>query len=255
LPLERAVRRILLVDADADAHARLSAACATLAEVRPVKTGAAALEALQEGGVHLVVMEQRLSDVAGLDLLASIKARRPWVPVIIATAYGSERVCAEALRLGARDYFIKPWSPAEMQACVRAILATTSARRSHVRPRTWPAPRPVDRIDRAIHEAARRISEQAADPGSFTQLAQALGLSKSTLSRRFKRTLNVSYRRFVRQSRIERARALLDQSGLTITEIAQAVGFGDLPRFDKVFKAAVGTAPSLYRRAQRRPAL
>jgi transcriptional regulator GlxA family with amidase domain len=141
---------------------------------------------------------------------------------------------------------------------VRAILATTSGRRAprgNVLSRSRPAPHPVDRIDRAIREAARRISEQAADPASFAQLAQALGLSKSTLSRRFKRTLNVSYRRFVRQSRIERARTLLDQSGLTITEIAQAVGFGDLPRFDKVFKAAVGTAPSLYRRAQRRPAL
>ena len=223
-----------------------------------MRTGAAALMALQEETPHLVVMEQRLSDVSGLDLLASIKARRPWVPVIVATAWGSERVCAEALKLGARDYFIKPWSPAEMQASVRAILATMSGRRSpraNVLPRSRPEPRPADRIDRAIREAARRISEQATDAGTFAQLAHALGLSKSTLSRRFKRTLNVSYRRFVRQSRIERARALLEHPGLTITEIAQAVGFGDLPRFDKVFKAAVGTAPSLYRRAQRRPAL
>jgi AraC-like DNA-binding protein/CheY-like chemotaxis protein len=258
LRLGRAVRRILLVDGDADAHAGLASVCAAIAEVRHVRTGAAGLQALLEETPHLVVMEQRLSDVSGLDLLAAIKVRRPWIPVIVATAWGSERVCAEALKLGARDYFIKPWSPADMQASVRAILATTAGRhapRSNVLPRSRPAPRPVDRIDRAIREAARRISEQAADAGSFAQLAAALGLSKSTLSRRFKRTLNISYRRFVRQSRIERARTLLDRPGLTITEIAQAVGFGDLPRFDKVFKAVVGTAPSLYRRAQRRPAL
>jgi two-component system, response regulator YesN len=203
--------------------------------------------------VDLLVLEHHLSDTSGLDLLATVKARRPWLPVIVATAHGSERVCAGALKLGARDYFIKPWAPADMSDSVRAILATTSGRplRRNVLPPARPAaPRRGGRggIDRAIREAARRISEQATDPGSFAHLARALGLSKSALSRRFKRTLNVSYRRYVQQSRIDRARVLLDHPGLTITEIAQAVGFGDLPRFDKVFKAVVGTAPSLYRR-------
>jgi AraC-like DNA-binding protein/CheY-like chemotaxis protein len=257
LPGPGGVQQILLVDEDAGTNARLVAACAGLARVRQVGTGAAAMRALDESDADLVILEQRLADTSGLALLAAIKGRRPWLPVIVATAYGSERVCAAALKAGARDYFIKPWEPAEMLRSVRALLTATvggrrSSRQNVLPPVRPPAAGPVapDRIEAAIREAARAIREQGEDSDSFGQLARTLGLSSSALSRRFKRTVHVSYRRFVLQSRIERARTLLGHSGLTITEVAQAVGFGDLPRFDKVFKAAVGTAPSLYRRRQ-----
>ncbi len=102
-------------------------------------------------------------------------------------------------------------------------------------------------VERAIREAARLMAEQSGDTASFGRLARDLGLSKSALSRKFKRTLRVPYRRFLQESRVDRARHLLGASSLTITEIAHSVGFGDLPRFDKVFKTLMGISPSLYR--------
>ncbi len=103
----------------------------------------------------------------------------------------------------------------------------------------------------AIRQAAQRIQEDLEDPVSFGQLALELRLSKPALSRRFTRTIGISYRRLVNDARIARARELLRSSSYSVTEIAQLVGFcGDLPRFDKVFKAAVGTSPSLYRQQQ-----
>jgi transcriptional regulator GlxA family with amidase domain len=102
----------------------------------------------------------------------------------------------------------------------------------------------------AIRQAARRIQEDLEDPVSFGQLARELQLSKPALSRRFTRTIGVSYRRLVNDARITRARELLRSSRYTMTEIAQIVGFGDLPRFDKVFKAVVGASPSTYRQQE-----
>jgi len=48
--------------------------------------------------------------------------------------------------------------------------------------------------------------------------------------------------------RLRKARELLSTREYSITQIAQMVGFSDLPRFDKVFKRNIGAAPSVYRK-------
>jgi len=108
----------------------------------------------------------------------------------------------------------------------------------------------VPELDVAIREAARLITEHAWNPAAFAELSRNFGVSKSMLSRRFKQTVHVPYRRFLQASRVAHARELLRTSNLTITEIAHRVGFRDLARFEKVFKAAQGTSPSRYRQQQ-----
>lgn len=251
--------QILLVDEDPESHAVLVRACAPFASIQQARTAAQACRLLNEHTIHLVVLEHRLSDSPGLHLLATIKARQPRLPVIMSTACGSERICASALKLGARDYFIKPWVASEIVGSIQAILATTQRgreTRQNVVGARARAAHPLEAgnggIELAIREAARLIAEHSGDARSFSQLARDLRLSKSALSRRFKQTVSVPYRRFLQESRVSRARELLRTSSFTITEIAQRVGFGDLPRFDKVFKATVGTPPSRYRQQQTR---
>jgi two-component system, response regulator YesN len=250
--------RILLADPDQQDQERLTRVCARLGRVVCVPTAARARRELATRAVDLVVLEHRLLDGSGLDLLAALKARWPRLPVIMATAGGSEAVCAAALKLGIRDYFIKPWAAAEMVASLRAILTVAGhheqqERQSAIPPlqefeRRIPSRRDGDAV--AIRNAAQRIKEDLDDPVSFDQLARELCLSKPALSRRFTRTIGVSYRRLLNDSRIARARELLSSSEYTMTEIAQIVGFGDLPRFDKVFKAVEGASPSTYRQQQ-----
>jgi two-component system response regulator YesN len=64
--------------------------------------------------------------------------------------------------------------------------------------------------------------------------------------------MGASFRSYLLRVRIAKAEQLLRDSGRTITEIAQMVGFGDLPRFDKVFRRATGMPPSVYRDRLRR---
>lgn len=62
----------------------------------------------RHGEIHLVVLECRLPDMSGLDVLRELKARRPSLPVIIVTAHGDEDAAVKAFRRGARDYFRNP---------------------------------------------------------------------------------------------------------------------------------------------------
>jgi YesN/AraC family two-component response regulator len=251
--------QILLVDDDRQEQELLAQVCSRLAHVVCASTAAEAHRVIATHVVHLVVLEHRLPDASGLDLLAAIKAQCPRLPVIMSTASGSEAVCASALKLGVRDYFIKPWAPAEVVASIRAILIA-AVRQQAVRPNVLGAQGRLEPRTLAgrtgqmlsIRRAAEQIKDDPSDPRFFGQLARELHLSKPALSRRFTRVVGVSYRRLVIDCRIARAQELLTSSDRTVTEIAQLVGFGDLPRFDKVFKALVGASPSIYRQQQTR---
>jgi DNA-binding response OmpR family regulator len=211
--------RVLLADPDRHEQERLTRACARFGRVICVSTAARLWHELAVRGADLIVLEHRLPDDSGLDLLAVLKARRPEVPVIMATAPGAEAVCVAALKLGIRDYFIKPWAPSEIVASLRRILGVAKSRRDERRdalrlPRGLAGRMPPrgDEDAAAIRQAAQRIQQDPEEPVSFGQLALELHLSKPALSRRFTRTIGISYRRLVNDARITRARELLHSS-------------------------------------------
>ena len=91
------------------------------------------------------------------------------------------------------------------------------------------------------------IQQRYWDQVSLPALARQVGMSKYRLSHRFREVLGVTFRDYLLRVRLERAKALLAAGHVSITEVAQNVGFGDLPRFDRVFKRYTGVTPSVYR--------
>ena len=75
---------------------------------------------------HLVLLDLMLPGTDGLSLMHRIRERSD-VPVIFLSAYGQEEVVARALNMGAADYIIKPFSPTELEARVRAALRKHAA--------------------------------------------------------------------------------------------------------------------------------
>jgi ActR/RegA family two-component response regulator len=83
---------------------------------------AQALIAIKQYRPALVIAEYRLSDGSGLELIAHIKSKTPGTLAVMATAAGSERVCAAAFRFGAAEYFIKPIAPIKLHDSIRRLL-------------------------------------------------------------------------------------------------------------------------------------
>src|SRR5512138_3651619 len=71
--------------------------------------GAEALAKIEAGDIQLVLLDQKLPDANGIDLLRKIKARRPEVQVVVMTAYGKFENAVEAARAGCYDYIGKPF--------------------------------------------------------------------------------------------------------------------------------------------------
>ncbi len=76
---------------------------------------------LEEERPHLVLLDLMLPGVDGMDLMKDIMSIGD-VPVIIVSAYGQEQLVARAFEMGADDYVVKPFSPTELVARIRAVL-------------------------------------------------------------------------------------------------------------------------------------
>jgi two-component system response regulator ResD len=83
--------------------------------------GPSAVEAALEHRPDLVVLDVMLPGFDGLQVMARLRQERH-VPVILLTARGEESDRVVGLRLGADDYVVKPFSPAELVARVHAVL-------------------------------------------------------------------------------------------------------------------------------------
>ncbi len=87
--------------------------------------GNAALNALNNGGIDLVLLDIMMPFVDGMRVLHEMRARKITVPVIMLSARGEEYDKLAGLEGGADDYIVKPFSPRELVARVKAVLART----------------------------------------------------------------------------------------------------------------------------------
>ena len=81
-----------------------------------------ALKMLQEHEIHLVLLDLRVPDLSGRDLLEKVKDFAPELPVVIMTAYASLKDAVEVIREGAFDYIVKPFDLDLLEATVASAL-------------------------------------------------------------------------------------------------------------------------------------
>ncbi len=76
--------------------------------VFPAGNGREALESLHVNHINVIVTDEKMPDLSGLELLAEVKKNYPNIPVILITAYGSVSMAVESLKQGAFYFFEKP---------------------------------------------------------------------------------------------------------------------------------------------------
>ncbi len=94
--------------------------------VRAAADGAAALDAFRASRPDLIVLDLGLPRLDGLDVARAVRKESD-VPIIMLTARGEESDRLVGLELGADDYIVKPFSPKELVARVRAVLRRSEA--------------------------------------------------------------------------------------------------------------------------------
>jgi DNA-binding NtrC family response regulator len=98
-------------------------------EVLEAETGDAGMEILGQNLVDLILLDYRLPDMTGLDVLKKTMVAWPETPVILMTAYSSVDSAIEAMKLGAYDYINKPFNLDEMVVTIGRALESSRLRR------------------------------------------------------------------------------------------------------------------------------
>ena len=248
--------RLLLIDDQATTGNLVRDCFKGRYEVVWATTCAKAYELIGQASVDLILLESRLPDGGGLELLATIRRAHHDTPAIMLTRYGSENVCASAFKLGVQDYFKKPIDRKTLIAAVQRVAPVMS--RPPEPPRapvldavvqslTRAVTGGVDRDEQRIRDAVTFLEEHYREPLPLDRVAGTVGMGRFTFSHKFTAVMHVSFRTYLLRVRVTHAGDLLRQPLHSVTDVAQMVGFGDLSRFNKMFKKYVGMPPTAYR--------
>jgi transcriptional regulator GlxA family with amidase domain len=100
-------------------------------------------------------------------------------------------------------------------------------------------PKEADEFERKLDNIAKKHVQNL----SLEFVAEALGMSPRTLSRRFMTELQVSPGKWIQGKRLEAARGLLETTGLTVAEVCYRVGYQDAASFSRLFSRTSGMTP------------
>lgn len=124
-------------------------------------SGMEALRRLKEKYYRLVITDMRMPEVSGLDLLRKVKTLAPQTPVILLTAFGTIQNAVDAMREGAFDYLLKPFSSESLENIIRKALDS--------------APKKNEKTSHAI------ITQDSIFSRTLEQAAQAAGSTATVL--------------------------------------------------------------------------
>lgn len=196
--------------------------------VTAVADGPAALAAVDQGGVDLIVLDVMLPEIDGLEVCRRVRAKHR-VPILFLSARGEEIDRIVGLEIGGDDYLSKPFSPRELVARVRAVF-----RRVEAPPAAAPSVRALIthgavEIDAERHEvryAGKLVSLTPTEFGVLGALLERPGivLSRAQLMTRAYRYDNLITERTI-DTHVRRIRAKFREAGGDPIATVHGVGY------------------------------
>jgi signal transduction histidine kinase/DNA-binding response OmpR family regulator len=201
----------------------------------------------------LIVCDVMMPGLSGLEVVAQLRDdwRTSHIPVVMLTARNAPEQQLEGVQAGADVYLTKPFNPAFLLESVRTLLANRARQREHFRRElsvdaaTVPASSPDQKFLAdltAIVEANLTKTDL-----SVEDVARSLGISRMQLYRKVKALLGTGVTDFIQGIRLTKARELLLDDTLTITDVAYELGFSSPSYFSTSFKARYQISPSEFR--------
>ena len=222
--------------------------------VRRASTGRMGVKAALNDVPDLIISDVLMPDFDGYELCRQLKAdpATSHVPILLLTAKTAVESRLEGFSAGADDYITKPFQVEELLGRVRNRLRQQHRQQQHNRklllreghlPNTDAPPKPEDEFLNQLYTAL----EARLDDSSFgvEALADAVGFSRMHLNRKVKTLTGFTPVELIRVVRLNRAAELLT-TGVSVSEVADRVGFDTPAYFSKVFKDYHHQTPSEF---------
>ncbi|MTB64765.1 response regulator [Streptococcus sp. zg-86] len=210
------------------------------------ENGVEAWEFFQKEQADILLTDINMPQMNGIRLAQLVREQYPETHIVFLTGYDDFDYALSAVKLGADDYLLKPFSKTDVEEMLVKVKMKLDKeeKRQQI----------SDLVEQSeTSSLAQLIQERLADQDlSLKSLAQDLGFSSSHLSVVLKKELGLPFQDYLIQERMKRAKLLLLTTDLKIYEIAEQVGFEDMNYFSQRFKQIVGVTPRQFKKGEQR---
>jgi DNA-binding response OmpR family regulator len=215
-------------------------------EVNGAENGEIAYELAVQTKPDLIISDVIMPEADGFELLERLR-RNPnteLIPVILLTAKTMLDSRIHGLQLGADDYINKPFSADELLIRANNLIEKQKrlVRKAMISPGEIEA---ESKNEVLVKKIIQIIEARMSDYNlSVDLIASEIGISKSTIQRKLKTTINKNLNELIREYRLEKARKMIEKKTGTLSDIAATTGFNSLSYFSYSYKKFFGIAPS-----------
>lgn len=205
--------------------------------------------AIREYRPDIVFTDIRMPGLDGLAMLSGLKSEFPNMQITVLTGFRDFSYAQQAIHIGVTRFLLKPSKMNELEEALEAMTA-------NLQKQSGPKP-PEDNIEPLNHsdvassfivrQAVAYIEERCAEKITLSDVADKCYVSQWHLSKLLNRHTEQNFYDLINGARIARAKHLLRDPSLRISEISELVGYSDTAHFSRVFKKQVGISANEYR--------
>ena len=190
-----------------------------------------------EPQIQLAFVDIRMPELDGLQVCEKIKTAGLPVKVVIISGFRDFDYARQALRYGVTDYLLKPVNPSDVLRLIQELL--------QLAPLTAEL---IEKQERLLIEQVRIwIHDHLHEDITLLDLSRRFHYSVSYISMLFKKEIGTGFQEYLLDCRMQRAKLLLLDPALRISDIAQQVGYTNPKAFSIAFRKACGIPPTEYR--------
>jgi signal transduction histidine kinase/DNA-binding response OmpR family regulator len=249
--------RLMIVDDNPDLLDFLrESLCNDFGEIVTATGGKAALREISSGKLpDIIVSDVNMPEGDGFWLCDELKKNEKYsyIPLVLLTARGEDKSQSESYRLGADGFLAKPFEVDTLLELLRGLLKRKAdIRKKYLDNEDIPEGDYGSEEERFILQLNRIIADNLSNPALDQQLiCRELGVSRALLYNRMKAITGAGAKEYITKIRIEKAKALIESTSLTIAEISDMTGFASQSYFSTAFKNYAGMTPSQYKMARK----
>lgn len=214
-------------------------------KIYEAENGQEAIDILVQHQPDILLLDVQMPVKNGIDVMREAERAGLHPIVIILSGYDEFKYAQQALRLGAKEYLLKPTRGSDILECLNKLadefLEEDKQKMAEEGVQT----------NQTVERAVEYIKEHYMENITLNEVAEKVGISSGYLSTLFNQNLQCGFIDYLNSVRIERACCYLEQNYFKTYEIAYRVGFRDEKYFSKVFKKLMGMTPKEYRGLKR----
>lgn len=244
---------ILLIEDNADLRGFLKNRLAAHYEILEAQDGQSALQQAFDVVPDLIVSDIVIPGIDGISLVSIFKSdvRTSHIPIILLSGQTNIEHQIEGMKNMADMYITKPFNVLFLEETIKSLIANRSKLKTHFTselPSSLKSQTP-GKIDRKFISEFTSFVESNLSNENFSveDICKHIGISRVQLYRKVKALLNINVNDYILNSRLQKAKYLLQHEESTISEVAYEVGFSSPAYFSTVFKSKFGVTPKTFK--------